>query len=86
MFVRPHTPIVDCPLAHGPSPRPSCALPFLFLQVARSVEFVQSGVTHLQSAKATQRKTRKWMCCALILGIIIIIAVVIATVGVVHGF
>eukprot|EP00887_Chlorella_sp_A99_P006954 scaffold2.g6954.t1 len=36
-------------------------------QVARSVEFVQSGTTHLQAAKQHQRRMRKWMCFGIIL-------------------
>ena len=38
----------------------------LVVQVAKSVEYVQAGVTHLQAAKQLQKNTRKWMCCALI--------------------
>jgi len=44
-------------------------------QVARSVEYVQGGVTALQDAKQLQKKTRKMMCCAL--GVVLIIALVI---------
>lgn len=43
-------------------------------------------MAHLQAAKVSQRKTRKWMCCAIVLGLIIIIAVVLASVGAVTGF
>lgn len=58
----------------------------LFLQVAKSAEHVQTGVKHLQSAKKSQRKSRRWMCSGIVLGIIIIIAVIIASVGGVKGF
>jgi len=58
----------------------------VLVQVARSVERVKGGVAHLSAAKVSQRKTRKWLCCALILGLIIIIAVVLASVGAVTGF
>ena len=50
------------------------------------MEMVSSGVSHLQAAKQTQRKTRKWMCCAIGLGVVILIAVVIAAVGFTKGF
>lgn len=48
-------------------------------QVAKSVEYVQAGVTHLQAAKQLQKNTRKWMCCALIV-LLIIVAVIIVVV------
>ena len=47
------------------------------LQVAKSVEYVQAGTTHLVAAKRLQKNTRKWMCCALILLIIIACAIAI---------
>lgn len=46
-------------------------------QVAKSVEYVQAGTTHLVAAKRLQRNTRKWMCCALILLLIIAAAIAI---------
>ena len=46
-------------------------------QVAKSVEYVQAGTTHLVAAKRLQKNTRKWMCCALILLIIIAAAIAI---------
>jgi t-SNARE complex subunit (syntaxin) len=50
------------------------------------MEMVSSGVGHLQAAKQTQKKTRKWMCCAIGLGVVILVAVVIAAVGIKRGF
>lgn len=55
-------------------------------QVARSVEFVQAGTTHLVAAKEHQKSMRKWMCCALVAGIIIILIVVLLAVGLTRGF
>ena len=46
-------------------------------QVAKSVEYVQAGTTHLVAAKRLQRNTRKWMCCALLLLLIIAAAIAI---------
>ena len=50
------------------------------------MEFVQAGTTHLISAKKLQRQTRKWMCCALIVGLIIVVAIVLFSVGFTKGF
>lgn len=49
-------------------------------QVARSVEYVQSGTEALQTAKMYQKKKRKWMCCALILLLIIAVIIVVVVV------
>ena len=49
-------------------------------QVARSVEYVQSGTTALQDAKQLQKKTRKLMCCALFIVLIIALIIVLAVV------
>lgn len=46
-------------------------------QVAKSVEYVQAGTTHLVAAKRLQKNTRKWMCVALILLLIIAAAIAI---------
>lgn len=54
--------------------------------MAKASEHVKGGVAHLQAAKVSQRKTRKWMCCAIVLGLIVIVAVVLASVGAVNGF
>jgi hypothetical protein len=51
------------------------------LQVARSVEYVQSGTTALADAKMLQKKTRKWMCCAIIL-LLVTAAVIVIVVSV----
>jgi len=61
-------------------------LPTRKRQVAKSAEHVKGGVAHLEAAKVSQRKTRKWMCCGIVLGLIIIIAVVLASVGASTGF
>jgi hypothetical protein len=47
------------------------------VQVAKSVEYVQAGTTHLVAAKRLQKNTRKWMCVALILLLIIAAAIAI---------
>lgn len=44
-------------------------------QVARSVEYVQSGTAALQDAKKLQKNTRKWMCCAV--GVLLVIALIV---------
>jgi len=49
-------------------------------QVARSVEFVQSGTTALQDAKTYQKKTRKMMCCAIMVLLCVAAIVVIVVV------
>ncbi|KAL4442688.1 hypothetical protein ABPG77_006682 [Micractinium sp. CCAP 211/92] len=46
-------------------------------QVAKSVEYVQAGTTHLVAAKRLQKNTRKWMCCGLILLLIVAAAIAI---------
>lgn len=48
-----------------------------WLQVSRSVEYVQSGTVALQDAKSLQKKTRKWMCCAIILLLVTAAVIVI---------
>lgn len=52
------------------------------LQVARSVEYVQSGTVALQDAKMLQKKTRKWMCCAIIL-LLVTAAIIVIVVSLV---
>ena len=47
-------------------------------QVAKSVEYVQAGTTHLVAAKRYQKSSRKWMCCCLILLLLVLVAVAIA--------
>lgn len=51
------------------------------LQVARSVEYVQSGTVALQDAKMLQKKTRKWMCCAIILLLVTAAVIVVVVSG-----
>eukprot|EP00877_Chromochloris_zofingiensis_P014439 jgi/Chrzof1/9249/UNPLg00216.t1 len=46
-------------------------------QVARSVEYVQSGTTQLQKAKELQKSRRKWCCCAIITLLMIVIIIVV---------
>lgn len=76
---------MDLPLGRWASPRtfsfflsPTCSF-FLpsAIQVAKSVEYVQAGTTHLVAAKRLQKNTRKWMCVALILLLIIAAAIAI---------
>ncbi|PSS16164.1 Syntaxin-132 like [Actinidia chinensis var. chinensis] len=45
-------------------------------QVSNAVDHVQSGTTALQNAKKLQRNSRKWMCIAMII-LLIIVAVVV---------
>lgn len=47
-------------------------------QVQRSVEYVNYGTNALQDARKLQRNTRKWMCCALF--ILLVVGAVIAIV------
>ncbi|KAJ9522118.1 hypothetical protein QJQ45_005165 [Haematococcus lacustris] len=49
-------------------------------QVARSVEYVQSGTTALVDAKQLQKKTRKLMCCALFIVLLVALIIVLAVV------
>lgn len=49
-------------------------------QVARSVEYVQSGTAALQDAKQLQKSTRKWMCCGIITLLIVAIIIVLVVV------
>ena len=66
------------PTPPPPPPPPLDPPPLaLYLQVAKSVEYVQAGTTHLVAAKQLQKNTRKWMCCALILLLIIAAAIAI---------
>ena len=46
------------------------------MQVGRAVEHVHKGTEQLQSAKKLGQNTRKWMCCALIV-LLIIAAIVV---------
>ncbi len=61
------------PAAPCPNLLPSHVTP----QVAKSVEYVQAGTTHLVAAKRLQKNTRKWMCCGLILLLIVAAAIAI---------
>ena len=49
-------------------------------QVAKSVEYVQSGTTALVDAKKYQKKTRKLMCCALIILLVIVAVIVVVAI------
>lgn len=49
-------------------------------QVARGVEYVQSGTKALQEAKQYQKKTRKLMCCALFVVLIAALIIVLVVV------
>ncbi|KAK4484849.1 hypothetical protein RD792_007449 [Penstemon davidsonii] len=46
-------------------------------QVTNAVDHVQSGTTALQNAKKLQRKSRKWMCIAIIILLIIVAVIVV---------
>jgi len=41
-------------------------------QVSNAVDHVQSGTTALQTAKKLQRNSRKWMCIAIIILLVIV--------------
>jgi hypothetical protein len=60
-----------------PAVQPCLSPPPPAPQVAKSVEYVQAGTTHLVAAKRLQKNTRKWMCCALILLLISAAAIAI---------
>lgn len=47
-------------------------------QVARSVEYVHSGTAALQDAKRLQKNTRKWMCCGIVVLLVIALIVTLA--------
>ena len=49
-------------------------------QVARSVEYVQSGTAALQDAKQLQKSTRKWMCCGIVTLLIVALVIVLVVV------
>jgi syntaxin 1B/2/3 len=49
------------------------------VQVNRAVEHVHRGETQLQQAKKIGRSTRKWMCVALIIFLVIAGIIVLAT-------
>ncbi|GFQ06285.1 putative syntaxin-131 [Phtheirospermum japonicum] len=46
-------------------------------QVSNTVNHVQTGTTSLQKAKKLQKKSRKWMCIAIILLLIIVAVIVV---------
>ncbi|KAK6120620.1 hypothetical protein DH2020_045632 [Rehmannia glutinosa] len=48
-------------------------------QVSNAVDHVQSGTTALQNAKKLQKKSRKWMCIAIII-LLIIVAIIVVSV------
>lgn len=47
-------------------------------QVARAKDHVEAGVTHLVAAKRSQKRTRKLMCCGLVVLIVLVAAIVLA--------
>ncbi|GIL79197.1 hypothetical protein Vretimale_16729 [Volvox reticuliferus] len=49
-------------------------------QVARSVDYVKGGTEALQDAKQLQKNTRKWMCCAIMIMLIVALVIVLAVV------
>lgn len=48
------------------------------LQVSRAVDHVQQGTKNLENAKNLGKNTRQWMCCALV--VLLIIAAIIGVV------
>ncbi|KAG2497279.1 hypothetical protein HYH03_004863 [Edaphochlamys debaryana] len=49
-------------------------------QVARSVDYVKGGTEALQDAKQLQKNTRKWMCCAIMIMLVVALVIVLAVV------
>ncbi|KAL7000159.1 hypothetical protein U1Q18_001310 [Sarracenia purpurea var. burkii] len=49
-------------------------------QVSNAVDHVQSGSTALQSAKKLQRNSRKWMCIAIIILLVVIAVIVVGVI------
>ncbi|KAA8524593.1 hypothetical protein F0562_011016 [Nyssa sinensis] len=49
-------------------------------QVSNAVDHVQSGTTALQNAKKLQRNSRKWMCIAIIILLIIVAVIVLGVI------
>ncbi|XP_027062563.1 syntaxin-132-like isoform X1 [Coffea arabica] len=49
-------------------------------QVSTAVDHVQSGTTALQNAKKLQKKSRKWMCIAIIILLIIVAIIVVGVI------
>ncbi|XP_059661058.1 syntaxin-132-like [Cornus florida] len=49
-------------------------------QVSNAVDHVQSGTTALQSAKKLQRNSRKWMCIAIIILLIVVAIIVLGVI------
>ncbi|CAK9152992.1 unnamed protein product [Ilex paraguariensis] len=47
------------------------------VQVSSAVDHVQSGNTALQKAKSLQRNSRKWMCIAILILLIIVAVIVV---------
>lgn len=58
-----------------------CVLMGIGVQVTNAVDHVQRGNTALQNAKKLQKNSRKWMCIAII---ILLLIVAIVVVGVLH--
>ena len=48
-----------------------------FVQVANAVTSVQTGTSALQNAKKLQRNSRKWMCIAIIILLLIVAVIVV---------
>ncbi|KAL6140115.1 hypothetical protein ACLB2K_058416 [Fragaria x ananassa] len=46
-------------------------------QVSNTVDYMQSGTTQLQNAKKLQKNSRKWMCIAIMILLIIVAVVVV---------
>jgi syntaxin 1B/2/3 len=49
-------------------------------QVERSVNYVKGGTEALVDAKKLQKNTRKWMCCGIVILLIVALIIVLAVV------
>lgn len=50
------------------------------VQVNNAVDHVQRGTTALQSAKKLQKNSRKWMCIAIVILLIIVAIIVVGVI------
>lgn len=50
------------------------------VQVSNAVDHVQSGTTALQTAKKLQRNSRKWMCIAIVILLVIVGIIVVGVI------
>ncbi len=50
------------------------------MQVERSVNYVKGGTEALVEAKELQKNTRKWMCCGIIILLVVALVIIMAVV------